>query len=112
MADTTTIKSPSSAAPDLSEFQHLPAWRRPDWQEDPESVLGARLDQLMGLASCLTVLGRADRTSEVVDELIDDALPMLGWVMQNLSMEAIRANDAIERRRKETLGEAVGVTHG
>lgn len=78
---------------------HLPPWRRLDRQEDPADVLSARLEQLRGLASCVTVLGRADRTPEVVDELIDDALPMLGWVMQELTVDAIRAMDAIERRQ-------------
>ena len=103
MAKATAIKPPPSVEPVPSVLSPIPAWRRQDWKGDPESVLDARLEQLRGLASCLTVLGRADRTREVVDELIDDALPMLGSVMQLLSMDAIRARDAIELKRGQTF---------
>ncbi len=92
------IDTPEGGARHL-ELEGLPAWRRPDWKVDPQSLLDARLAQLMGLASCLTVLGRADRTREVIDELIDDALPMLGSVMLDLSMDAIRAKDELMARR-------------
>lgn len=86
----------------LPDDDQLPPWRKPGWQEDPQDILDARLQQLRGLANCVAVLGRADRTTAVGEELIDDALPMLGWVMQELSMDAIRAVDAIARRKAVT----------
>lgn len=66
---------------------------------DAGDDLGKALQQLSGLASCITVLARADRTSEVIDELTDDALPMLGWVMQDIVTRARAAADLIELRR-------------
>lgn len=74
----------------------IAAFRLPEYREDPNAVVGRVLDQLHGLASCLAVLGRADRTREVADELIDDALPALGYVMMHLAEEALRAKDEVE----------------
>ncbi len=90
MADPIVHPTVATAA------DHVPAWLRPDWRESPEDVLNARLDELRCLASCVSVLGAADRCQAVRYELIDDALPALGHVMMRLAMEAIRAKNEIE----------------
>jgi hypothetical protein len=76
--------------------ESIPPFRRPEWREEPGTVVDRVLSNLHGLASCLAVLGRADRTNEVGDELIDDALPALGYVMMQLAGEGLRARDEIE----------------
>lgn len=79
------------------ESQDLPPWRDPDYREDPEDVLAASLDKLHALASCVAVLGEAERrqTGYIAT---DDAMPMLGVVMMDIAADAIRAREALRRR--------------
>lgn len=69
-------------------------------------VLQATLDQLRGLSSCLIVLGEANRSREITNELVDDALPMLGSVMLDLTQRAIDARTVLETARQARSGGA------
>jgi hypothetical protein len=85
-----------------TNVESLTSARQPHWHLDAEDLLNARLAQLHGLASCVTVLGRA-AMSAAGDELTDDALPQLGYVMQDLAKEAIQAKDQLDFERRAVL---------
>jgi hypothetical protein len=97
MADQIIPADNGTSVPSVDD--HLPLWRRRGWIEDPDLVLEMRLSELAGLASCVSVLGSA-AAGALDDELTDDALPMLGWVMRHLAEDAMRAKDQLERDRQ------------
>ena len=69
--------------------------------------LDTTLNQLRGLASCLVVLGEAITADGIKNVLIDDALPMLGEVMYDLTQRAVAARREIEGVRIERRTAAV-----
>jgi len=103
MTTARIIPSALDASPPQQEGSILPPWRDPEYREDPEDVLPAALDKLHALASCVAVLGEAERSSALGFQLADDALPMLGIVMMDIAADAIRAADALHRRTRDQL---------